>query len=1167
MSQIALELKIKAATEGLAKIQQIADALAATGTAATEASAESIVAAKKTEFAYKDLGIRSFSEIRAEIQRVREAYKQLAAAGSLSANEQIAVANATKNKLAELNNEMSGVAPASGTAGAGMAGLANQAVLLVGSLVSLNAAIALVKKASEAAMELDRMQNAMKATIGSAEGAQKEYAFVRAESDRLGLSLQNSARDYTSLTAATKGTTLAGEKTREIFTAVAEASAVLGLSTETTSGALLAIQQMVSKGTVSAEELRGQLGERLPGAFQIAARSMGVTTAELGRLLESGAVASDVFLPKFAAELKKTFSDGLPDAVKSSRAEFERLQNTIFETAAAVGQSGLNQGLAEAASILREKLADPAVQQSLKTLGKDIGDIAIASAKMVGELKVIGEVVVGGAIFSKLTGGAVATGTAALTAGQSVGLLRLGLMGLSAALPVLAGLTILYQVAQAGARAVVEYAEAHRKLSTAEKQRVTDLRAEMTQLDINIETNKKYADIQVKSAQDVLKLNPAQLAAYREQLEAKKKLELAEYGLALRKQELEKYLTQEAISTGKSKDMIALHVEAQKKAGDEATVWAGKIGATREALTVLDKGVGGVAVALKDGLTLEAGKLVAAFDLAISKSPEVSTALKQVFEGFNPNNLESVKALLDALDNIGKKGVASAQQIRTAFEKELKELDYEGLVRLQTVVDATGKKGSEAAGLIVLALGKVSAEARLAADEVGRLAKQAADLSRSQVDVAKSHLTLVRAEADVGRAKLDVMVKQNAYGREGSELARQEFTLAKNNLAIAQSKAEEARRQHAATVAANNVLITQQRQINAEKELESHLGDEVYIQKAKQAQENTANAQKEQENARTLATEQQKVTFELEEQGVKQRLVVDQARVAEEETRKIQKNMQGAADQTGKTADEMDRLARNSQNVKAPPSPAPGPRQTTGSAPTNSQGGGGSGNGGKENAPDPLQDFVKNGAKNSNFTDKDNVTWSKNSQGQMGNNATPTGSTQVSAEENRYWDFKEGKISKADAKDTEYIKGIWSAAQANLETAQQVGGEYLVSAKKSWNFARRAMESLGLSTTFGGSAGFNDGSGDTGGFGGFGSGNGGFGNFGGNQVNANSLLQQVQYQSSPLPQVNPNQAAKSSKTIQVNFTNDSGKVVPMTIDASNEQTLLDLLKRAKGVST
>ena len=66
-----------------------------------------------------------------------------------------------------------------------------------------------------------------------------------------------------------------GQAARNIFTAVAGAARVMGASADDARGIFTALEQIVSKGTVSAEELRGQLGERLPGAFQIAARRYG----------------------------------------------------------------------------------------------------------------------------------------------------------------------------------------------------------------------------------------------------------------------------------------------------------------------------------------------------------------------------------------------------------------------------------------------------------------------------------------------------------------------------------------------------------------------------------------------------------------------------------------------------------------------------------------------------------------------------------------------------------------------------------------------------------------------------------------------------------------------------------------------------------------------------
>ena len=143
----------------------------------------------------------------------------------------------------------------------------------------------LTRSLAQAGIQSQQFESGLRAATGSAQAAQKELRFVRDESKRLGLNFQEAAGAFTKLSAAARGTVLAGTEARNIFTAVSEASRVLGLSAEQTGGALTAIEQIISKGKVSAEELRGQLGERLPGAFQIAARAVGKTTQELDEML------------------------------------------------------------------------------------------------------------------------------------------------------------------------------------------------------------------------------------------------------------------------------------------------------------------------------------------------------------------------------------------------------------------------------------------------------------------------------------------------------------------------------------------------------------------------------------------------------------------------------------------------------------------------------------------------------------------------------------------------------------------------------------------------------------------------------------------------------------------------------------------------------------------
>ena len=191
-----------------------------------------------------------------------------------------------------------------------------------------------------AAVDAQSIADSMRAVTGGATAAAAELAFVAGEARRLGLDLPSAERAFIALTAAARGTTLQGQAARDIFSSIAEAGRALGLSAADQAGALTAIEQIISKGTVSAEELRGQLGERLPGAFQIAARAMGVTTAALGEMLQRGEVVAEDFLPKFAQALRRAFGAGAADAAAGPAAAFQRLDNAILSLQRTVVQSG-----------------------------------------------------------------------------------------------------------------------------------------------------------------------------------------------------------------------------------------------------------------------------------------------------------------------------------------------------------------------------------------------------------------------------------------------------------------------------------------------------------------------------------------------------------------------------------------------------------------------------------------------------------------------------------------------------------------------------------------------------------------------------------------------------------------------------------------------------------
>ena len=224
-------------------------------------------------------------------------------------------------------------------------------IAALGAYATTSGLVRLVGSIRDAGVAVQRVEARFVAATDSMALAQSEMEFVRQTSDRLGLDLLALSNDFSSLQAAARGTPLAGEPARQIMLGMADAAAALQLNSEQTTGALRAMEQMISKGNVQAEELRGQLGERLPGAFNLAAQAMGVSTQELDKMLERGEVLASDLLPKLAAKLSETYGR---NARRNSRlfvAETNRMKNAFVELGAAVADAGVLDFLTQSARV------------------------------------------------------------------------------------------------------------------------------------------------------------------------------------------------------------------------------------------------------------------------------------------------------------------------------------------------------------------------------------------------------------------------------------------------------------------------------------------------------------------------------------------------------------------------------------------------------------------------------------------------------------------------------------------------------------------------------------------------------------------------------------------------------------------------------------------------
>ncbi|MCG9970990.1 tape measure protein [Christiangramia crocea] len=208
--------------------------------------------------------------------------------------------------------------------------------------------------------EIDALNKALAQVTENSENFSQAQGFIKDLAEETGVQINTLQKAYTKFYASAKVTNLTLAETQDIFRQTAKAGAVLGLSTEEVNGAIRALEQILSKGKVQAEEIRGQLGERLPGAFQILAKSMGLTTQELSKQLELGNVISEEVLPGFANELEKTFSLDKIDKVETLAAAQGRLSNSFNQAIRSMeeGNNFISKTLIKTFDSLGEKITD-----------------------------------------------------------------------------------------------------------------------------------------------------------------------------------------------------------------------------------------------------------------------------------------------------------------------------------------------------------------------------------------------------------------------------------------------------------------------------------------------------------------------------------------------------------------------------------------------------------------------------------------------------------------------------------------------------------------------------------------------------------------------------------------------------------------------------------------
>ena len=334
--------------------------------------------------------VSSRAALQQQIEAARQSQAVLreagVATGRLAQEEQrlLQAASRTTSEMQRLTQAYGANASAANQAAAGGSAFNNSSrealsitQRLRGQLLGLAAAyVGIYGAANFAAGALDAFKNraAMKIQIevladGDLDKANEIEQYLRGQVNRLGLDLKSTAKGYTSFAIAAKEAGHSQQEINYMFERFSELGLSMGKTPDEMQGMFKAFEQMMSKGTIQAEELRQQLGDRLPGAFNLMAQSMGISTKELGDLMQQGKVGAENLL-KFAELADTKYGAAAEKATKGLIAQEGRMKTSFENWRAMIADNGLEAAYSE----LLGKLTDFFDSERGAEFAKSIGE-------------------------------------------------------------------------------------------------------------------------------------------------------------------------------------------------------------------------------------------------------------------------------------------------------------------------------------------------------------------------------------------------------------------------------------------------------------------------------------------------------------------------------------------------------------------------------------------------------------------------------------------------------------------------------------------------------------------------------------------------------------------------------------------------------------------------
>lgn len=205
--------------------------------------------------------------------------------------------------------------------------------------------------------------------------------YFRDTAERMGLELGTIIQDSAKLFVAGKEAKLDSKTVKYIFEQFSGFGQLMGADAETQSGIYKALEQMLSKTTVQAEELKGQLADRLPAATNLFAKALGVSNAELMTMMKDGKVLAADVLPKVAALIEQTYGSNIEKTQKSLVAEQSRLNNAFKDWIRIIADAGVMENFTTLLREVRDFFRSDEAKQWAEAIAKAL-NVAIDALRL-----------------------------------------------------------------------------------------------------------------------------------------------------------------------------------------------------------------------------------------------------------------------------------------------------------------------------------------------------------------------------------------------------------------------------------------------------------------------------------------------------------------------------------------------------------------------------------------------------------------------------------------------------------------------------------------------------------------------------------------------------------------------------------------------------------------